>query len=92
MQWTREVGAKQFASPLLCARLALVLHHRGFWAEAQDCLQTGWDSIVGAGLRARPNNQTLQAEISHYLSSLALDMGDLTNSSLPHTDYANRNA
>lgn len=64
-----------------CARLALALYHvlytGGFWAEAQQCLQTGGDSIVGADTEVCPNARTLQAEIGYHLASLAHDRGDL---------------
>jgi predicted ATPase/class 3 adenylate cyclase len=61
----------------LCARLSLalyqVLYRRGFWAEAEQCLQVGWTATEGLEGDARG----WQAALGHHLASLAQDRGNL---------------
>lgn len=66
-----------------CAQLALCLcqlcYRRGFWSEAQQCLQAGWQTLHEGGevASASSERRALVAAIAYQQASLAHDMGDL---------------
>lgn len=82
LEWTAATGQHE-----LCARLAIELHQplyqRGFWAEARQRLQTGYQAMqtLMAAMELShltPAQQSLCANLQYYLASLAYDMGAIT--------------
>lgn len=83
MAWAKQLAVSHGSDvgAELCARLALALHqllyHAGFWTEALQCLNAGWEATEAVAAEAPVSRRGLQAAIGRDLAGLALDMGNL---------------